>query len=147
MHSYLYYIHIQNINIFNTVYFKISFSKIHNYFSVDSNLVHVQDSVLDLGFKFNTILDSKPQIEMICCKALNALGFIMRIASVFNLKLVIKTLFCALVRPILEYSSIVWCPFTATIAYLIERVQRRFLRFDVFFIWLTIAHLFLNFLI
>lgn len=110
----------------------------HSYFVNDSIINRVYDTVLDLGFKFNSSLDPRPHIDMICCKAFKVLGFIMRLASDFKLKLVVKALFCALVRPILEYGSIIWSPHTAADSYLIERVQRRFLRFAGFL--LNIPH-------
>lgn len=41
----------------------------------------------------------------------------------------IKTLYCSLVRSILEYAAPVWTPFYATQILAIERVQRKFIRF------------------
>lgn len=42
----------------------------------------------------------------------------------------LKTLYCTLVRPILEYGSVFWGTHTAVESTMIERVQRTFLRFS-----------------
>jgi len=53
----------------------------------------------------------------------------MRLSKDFQLGISFKTLYCALVRPILEYGSVVWDPHTANNSRHLERVQHRFLRF------------------
>lgn len=92
----------------------------------------VLDCVMDLGFKLSYNLDPGPHIQYVCCKALKILGFVMRLARDFRLGISIKTLFCTLVRPILEYGVVVWNPHTADGSKQLERVQRRFLRFAKF---------------
>jgi len=52
----------------------------------------------------------------------------MSLSKDFQLCISIKMLFCALVRTILEYSSVVWDPHTANDSWHLERVQHRFLR-------------------
>lgn len=86
-------------------------------------------NIMDLGFKFNTTLGPGDHIDFICCKTLITLGFIMRLARDFHLGSLIKSLYCALMRPILEYGTVVWNPHTVDNSWHIERVQRRFLRF------------------
>ena len=56
--------------------------------------------VIDLGFKFSSSLDSSFYIDMICCKVLKTLGFVMRLTKEFFLNNTVKTLYCALVDPI-----------------------------------------------
>ena len=87
---------------------------------------------MDLGFLFNSRLDPGPHINYICCKAFKTLGFVMRLARDFHLGLSVKSLFRALVRPILEYGAVIWDPHTAAYSLQIERVQRMFLRFSSF---------------
>lgn len=70
-------------------------------------------SVCDLSFTFTPSLCYRTHIDNITCKALKVLGFIKRIASEFKLSNFLKTLFCALVRPIAEYGSIVFDPQTS----------------------------------
>ncbi|KAL5240272.1 hypothetical protein ACI65C_007682 [Semiaphis heraclei] len=86
------------------------------------------DYVMDLGFKLSCNLDPTAHIEYVCCKALKTLDLVIRLIKDFRLVSSLKTFFCALVRPILEYGTVLWNPHTADNARQIERVQRRFLR-------------------
>jgi len=100
------------------------------YFINNAVVTRVMDCVMDLGFKLSSNLDPTAHIEYIlCCKALKTLGLVMLIIKDFRLESSLKTLFCALVRPILEYGTVVWDPHTAGNARQIERVQRQFLRY------------------
>jgi len=80
----------------------------------------------DLGIFLCPNLDFHYHIEAVCCRALKMLGFVIRTSKEFRLSSSLKALYCSLVRPILEYSSILWDPFTAADSSCIERVQRRF---------------------
>jgi len=60
----------------------------------------------DLGFTLTRNLCPNMHIQIICCKALKLLGFINRVASDFHLLTPLKDLFCSLVRPLLEYGTI-----------------------------------------
>ena len=57
------------------------------------------------------------------------LGFIKRISKEFEDYYALKTLFVSLVRPNLEYASVVWSPHQACHSERIERIQHNFLRF------------------
>ena len=57
------------------------------------------------------------------------MGFLIRSTSFYTDIRCIKILYCALVRPLLEYGSIVWSPFFICHVKKLERVQRRFLRY------------------
>ncbi|XP_016658089.1 uncharacterized protein LOC107883123 [Acyrthosiphon pisum] len=92
-----------------------------------SEILHVNESVIDLRFKLTRSIDPRPHIDMVCCKALKTLGFINRLARDFKLYSSFKLLYCTLVRPILEYGVVVWSPYTANDSLQLERVQRRFL--------------------
>jgi hypothetical protein len=83
----------------------------------------------DLGIIFTTNLDFHPHIEHICCKAFKTLGFIKRISSDFKFPCSLKSLFCSLVRSIVEFGSVLWDPYTATSSTQLERVQRKFLNY------------------
>jgi hypothetical protein len=99
------------------------------YFINNAAVTRAVDCVMDLGLKLSCNLDPSAHIEYMCCKALKTLGLVMRLTKDLRLKSSLKTLFCALVRPILEYGAVVWDPHTADNAKQIERVQRRFLRY------------------
>ena len=57
------------------------------------------------------------------------LGFVCRISKNFCDPLCLKSLYCSLVRSVLETSAIVWSPYHDSWIQRIEAVQRRFLRF------------------
>ncbi|KAL4082946.1 hypothetical protein QTP88_029444 [Uroleucon formosanum] len=97
------------------------------------------DNLIDLGFKLSSTLSPSPHFAMITSRAFKVLGFIMRLSKDFKLSKSLKSLYCALVRPILEYGSVVWDPYTVSDINQLERVQLRFLRFCCFV--LGIPHL------
>lgn len=100
----------------------------HTYTVNNTALTTCNNYVKDLGFTLTRNLCPNMHIQIICCKALKLLGFINRVSSDFHLLSPLKTLFCSLVRPILEYGSVLWDPSTASARSMIERVQRKFLR-------------------
>lgn len=54
----------------------------------------------------------------------------MSVARDFYLRLLVKTLFCVLVRPIFEYRAVVWDPHTVDYSLQIKRIQHWFMRFS-----------------
>ncbi|XP_050525318.1 uncharacterized protein LOC126896507 [Daktulosphaira vitifoliae] len=100
-----------------------------HYSITEVNISCELNSITNLGFKFSYNLDPMLNIDNVCCKAFKASGFIMRLAKDFKQGLSLKVLFCSIVRPILEYDSVVWDPYTALGSLQLERVQRKFLRF------------------
>jgi hypothetical protein len=86
------------------------------------------DSIRDLGFTFTRNLSPIRHIQIICCQAFKLLGFILRTSRDFQSMQTLKSLYCSLVRPILEYGCVLWDPSTAYGSAMLERVQRRFLR-------------------
>jgi Reverse transcriptase (RNA-dependent DNA polymerase) len=91
------------------------------------NLLPIDTNVCDLGFTFTPSLCPRAHIYNVTCRAFKVLGFIKRIAGEFKLSNSLKSLYCALVRPIVEYGSVVWDPHTADDCKQLERVQRKFL--------------------
>jgi len=94
-----------------------------------SNLLSVDSNICDLGFIFASSLCPRAHNHKITCKAFKVLGFVKRISSEFKLTSSLKSIYCALVRLILEYGSVVWDPQTANGCAQLERVQRKFLCF------------------
>lgn len=66
-------------------------------------------------------------IEKICKKASRMLGLIRRSCREFSPD-TLRHLYISLVRPVLEYASVVWSPSYVTKIDRLERVQRQFLR-------------------
>lgn len=85
--------------------------------------------VKDLGVLLDSKLSFKDHISYVTTKASAQLGFIFRITKQFKDVYCLKTLYCSLVRSILEYGSVVWSPFYKNGVDRIESVQRKFLRF------------------
>lgn len=83
----------------------------------------------DLGVVFDSELSFDRHIADITKRAYNMLGFIVRNSGSFNNLSTIKSLYFAYVRSILEYSSIVWCPYYGIHKHALESIQRKFLKF------------------
>ena len=80
--------------------------------------------VPNLGVTISNDLKWNRHISNICSKANKTLGFLRRNLRISNPK-VKRMAYQAMVRPILEYSSPVWDPFTADLVDTLEKVQRR----------------------
>lgn len=93
-----------------------------------SNLSRTTD-IKDLGIYFDSKLSFSNHINHIADTAFKTLGFIIRNASNFSNISALKALYFSLVRSRLEYASIIWYPYYQINITVIERVQRRFLKF------------------
>lgn len=98
-------------------------------YTIDSYDLEEVKSFVDLGVLLDQKLRFNLHIESIVNKAYSMLGFIKRWSKEFNDPYITKTLFESLVRPILEYSCIVWSPYYNTHIDRIESVQKQFLLF------------------
>ena len=87
------------------------------------------DHIIDLGILLDHKLNMNANIDFLTSKARQILGFIKRQARSFNDPYITKSLYCALVRPILEYCCVSWNPFTSVQIDKIESVQKQFLLF------------------
>ena len=63
----------------------------------------------DLGILLDSRLTFNDHLEHALSKALRMLGFMLRVASDFSDPFSVKSLYCAIVRPVLEFASI-WNP-------------------------------------
>lgn len=86
-------------------------------------------SMKDLGIWFDKKMSFIENIDRIIAKAYAMLGFVIRCSKEFKDPYVVKTLYCCYVRSILEFSSIVWCPYYAIHISRIESIQKKFLKF------------------
>ena len=68
-------------------------------------------------------------INLAINKAKCLLSFIKRWAKEFNDPYTTKALYVSLVRPILEYASVLWCPYYNSYIDSLESVQKQFLLF------------------
>lgn len=111
----------------------MSFSLKHNVikydYSIDEVSLHRPNTIRDLGVIFDSNLSFTHHINDIVTNSFRSLGFVIRNTREFNDINTIKLLYCALVRPRVEYASIIWCPHYNIHVQNIERVQRRFLKY------------------
>lgn len=104
-------------------------SPIHHSYALDGVALKRECTVKDLGILIDEKLTFKDHIAYIVSKASRQLGFIFRFAKNFKDIYCLKALYCALVRPTLEYASVVWCPYYLNENLRIEAIQRKFIRF------------------
>lgn len=100
----------------------------YNYKMSYSSLQHIVIS-RDLGITFDTHLTFHVHIETICNKALRMLGFVLSNSRHFCSSAAIRVLYYSLVRSILESGSVIWGPVDLTYSQMIEKVQKKFLRY------------------
>lgn len=93
----------------------------------DISLKHVS-SVTDLGVILDTKLNFVEHMTSTICKANRQLGFITKVCKSFRDPYCFRSLYCSLVRSILEFSCVVWSPSYVTWNLRVESVQRRFIR-------------------
>ena len=98
------------------------------HLNVDTPLANV-DVVSDLGVTFQRDLGFECHIDRICNRALKLLGFVIRNVRDFQEIGSIRSVYCGIVRSVLEYGVSVWTPQYNKYIVQIERVQKKFLRF------------------
>lgn len=113
----------------NVITFHRKLKPILHEYKIGSQLLQRVDNVRDLGLHLDTALTFNIHYSDIIAKANRQLGFIFKIASEFRDPLCLKALYCSLVRSILEFSDVVWCPYQITWITRIEAIQRRFIRY------------------
>lgn len=102
---------------------------IYNEYSINDTKIGRTNEYKDLGIHFQSNMKFNTHYKTIINKALRALGFIIRNAKNFSKIETTLKLYNALVRPHLEYASVIWSPSANVHADSIEKVQKRFVRF------------------
>lgn len=119
------------LNISKCKYIQFSKSKkksFNNYHFNNNNLERV-DMIKDLGVIFDSGFTFRQHTEICRNKAMKMLGFVKRHTMSFNDITAIKLLYVSLVRPHLENVSSVWSPYFITYQDMLDKVQRKFLRY------------------
>lgn len=101
---------------------------IYDYSITNQSLIRV-DHFRDLGVILDCGLTFRLHYDHIITKANRQLGFIFKIASEFRDPHCLRSLYCALVRSILESNSVVWCPYQVTWIARLESIQKKFVRY------------------
>lgn len=86
------------------------------------------DRMKDLGIVMTPSLSPLEHILHITSRANSLLGFIFRCTRNFNSPLTLVVLFKTLVRPILEYGSVIWSPYQRNHMDLVQQIQTKFIR-------------------
>ena len=84
--------------------------------------------VRDLGVTLDERLSFDSHLELVFGKAYSNLGLIFRRTSAFTDLRCLKALYCSLVRPVVDYASVVFCTNRAGWNNKLEGVQKRFTR-------------------
>ncbi|XP_044591507.1 uncharacterized protein LOC123273733 [Cotesia glomerata] len=103
----------------------------HNY-NINGQQLPNSSSIKDLRIIFDTKLTFSAHIDKIVSQAYKVLGYILRSGKDFKNNHTLVHLFNSLVRPILEYGSIVWSPATNIMISKIEKIQRKLCKYIVY---------------
>ena len=95
----------------------------HNY-TLGNQPLNIDNEEMDVGVLFDPTLKFSNHISKMISKGNQRVGLIKRTFSRLNINS-FKLLYKSLVRPILEYCSVIWFPLNKTDAIEIEKVQRR----------------------
>lgn len=79
-------------------------------YQVNGNILSRRTEMRDLGVIFDTKICFNSHIDYSIAKAFSMLGFIMRAGEELSDPYALKTVYCSLVRSILEYCCVVWNP-------------------------------------
>lgn len=111
---------------------KMSFYRrkcLETFYMIDDNALDNVSHFCDLGVTLDSKLTFSSHIDTCIGRASCLLGFIKRWSREFDDPYLSKRLYTSLVRPILEYGSIVWFPHYSCHIDRIESVQKQFLLF------------------
>lgn len=99
-----------------------------NYY-IDGNIIENVTVMKDLGVTLDAKLSYVAHIDNIVSKSNRMLGFVKRSTEQFTNLRTINLLFVSLIRPILEYCSVIWSPSYDCHIARIEGVQRKFIKY------------------
>jgi hypothetical protein len=109
--------------------FSVSFgrSSVCRHYSILGSPIPLKESFNDLGVTVQCPVNFNLHVDKVVAKAFSKLGLINKIFRCSNKKNIVR-LYKSFIRPIVEYSSIIWCPYTSNNINKIERVQKRMCR-------------------
>jgi hypothetical protein len=105
---------------------------VYNYKMADLCLTRI-NRVRDLGIIYTQDYRFREHVVDITERAYRVLGFVLRHSRAFKSIQTVQILYQSLVRSILESGSIIWDPGESSYILMLERVQKRFLRWLYFF--------------
>lgn len=102
---------------------------IHHTYKIDNIPTQEISFIKDIGVIVSNNLSWNDHIEKTTKKAYSILGCIIRHCDPIDDMDAILLLFKSLVRSVLEYGSIIWCPQTQVDRNRIEKIQKIFIRY------------------
>lgn len=117
--------------------FHITFSRktllhLNTQFTLKGEVLTRVDTIKDLGILLDSKLTYNAHINFIYNKALKMLGFLFRVCKDFRNLHSLKTVYFSYVRSHLEYCCQIWNPSHNHHEILLEKIQRKFVRFLFF---------------
>ena len=97
------------------------------YVGPDGNRIQEKPTVRDLGVQMSNNGNFTEQIDIVCQKAKDMCSWVLRTFKDRSVR-VMKTLWSALIQPILDYCSQLWCPIKPGLIRKIEQIQQAFTR-------------------
>ena len=104
-------------------------NQLRHHYQLDGEPLKRVNVVKDLGVLLDRKMTFIPHLNKVVARGKCMLGFMKRQSKEFDCPQVTKLLFCALVRPLLEYCSVVWSPTLNCDSKRIESIQKQFLLF------------------
>lgn len=101
-------------------------------YKIANNTLEKVDSIKDLGIILDSKLHFDLHVQDVANRCSRLSGFVRRQTVDFPDWTCVALLFNTLIRPILEYCSLIWSPFYRVHIDRLERVQRRFLNYILF---------------
>ena len=98
-------------------------------YHIDSCVLDHVSHIKDLGIILDSRLSFVQHIDYIVGKANRMVGLIKRNFNIINNVTAIRLMFLTLVRPILEYNTVIFNSISDSQANRIESIQKRFLRY------------------
>ena len=112
----------------NVISFHRKLKPIEYDYTITNQKLERVDNIRDLGILLDTSLTFRMHLNEIVSKANQRLGFIFKICDEFKDPFCLRSLYCTLVRSLLESNVVVWCPYQLTWTRRIEAIQRKFVR-------------------
>lgn len=97
-------------------------------YNINGACLRREDKIKDLGVMITPTLSPNEHIIHITAKASSLLGFVFRQTKDFKSPHTLVTLYKAMVRPLLEFNSIIWSPYQRGHIESLNKVQTRFIR-------------------
>ncbi|XP_054260371.1 uncharacterized protein LOC128985021 [Macrosteles quadrilineatus] len=111
----------------------MTFSKIRAPYMVEYSITNQPlkrvSMVKDLGVIFSSDFSFDEHVDYLCKRANQLLGFLFRATRGLTNAIALKTLYCSLIRQLLEYASPVWSPFHLGSINKLEGIQKKYIRF------------------